>query len=90
MKLKSWWSTARPNTLAVSIAPVLLGISLALHNNELNNIFVAFLTLIAAIMIQIGTNFINDYYDFINGADDKNRLGPIRSAQSGLLSLKLR
>jgi len=87
MKLKSWWITARPNTLAISIAPVLLGISLALHNNELNNIFVAFLTLIAAIMIQIGTNFINDYYDFINGADDKNRLGPIRSAQSGLLSL---
>ena len=87
MKLKSWWSTARPNTLAISIAPVLLGISLAFHNNQLNNIFVAFLTLIAAIMIQIGTNFINDYYDFINGADDKNRLGPIRSAQSGLLSL---
>ena len=87
MKLKSWWITARPNTLAVSIAPVLLGISLAFHDNQLNNIFVAFLTLIAAIMIQIGTNFINDYYDFINGADDKNRLGPIRSAQSGLLSL---
>ena len=87
MKLKSWWSTARPNTLAVSIAPVLLGISLAFHNNQLNNIFVAFLTLVAAIMIQIGTNFINDYYDFIKGADDQNRLGPIRSAQSGLLSL---
>ena len=87
MKLKSWWITARPNTLAVSIAPVLLGISLAFHNNQLNNIFVAFLTLVAAIMIQIGTNFINDYYDFIKGADDQNRLGPIRSAQSGLLSL---
>ena len=87
MKLKSWWITARPNTLVVSIAPVLLGISLAFHNNQLNNIFVAFLTLVAAIMIQIGTNFINDYYDFIKGADDQNRLGPIRSAQSGLLSL---
>ena len=37
-------------------------------------------------MIQIGTNFINDLYDFIIGADNKDRLGPIRAIQSGLLS----
>ena len=42
----------------------------------------------AAILIQIGTNLINDLYDFINGADDENRLGPIRVTQSGLLSKK--
>ena len=44
-----------------------------------------FLTIISAIIIQIITNYVNDLFDFLNGAD-KNRLGPKRMLQSGLLS----
>ena len=83
MNFYAWWTAFRPNTLIVSIAPVILGIALSIHNNNFTSILVAFFTLIASILILIGTNLINDLYDFINGADNENRLGPTRAAQSG-------
>jgi 1,4-dihydroxy-2-naphthoate octaprenyltransferase len=43
-------------------------------------------TLLAALFIQVGTNFANDYSDFHRGADHEGRLGPVRVTQSGLLS----
>ncbi len=89
MNLQAWWIAFRPNTLIVSIAPVFLGLALT-YNSSQHNVdwLIGSLTLMAAILIQIGTNLINDLYDFINGADDENRLGPIRVTQSGLLSKK--
>ncbi len=88
MNIYAWWTACRPNTLIVSISPVLLGLSLSIHDNNFSSNLVAIFTLIAAVLIQIGTNLINDLYDFINGADNDNRLGPIRAVQSGLLSQK--
>ena len=41
----------------------------------------------ASILIQIGTNLSNDLSDFLKGTDTKDRLGPIRAAQSGLLTI---
>jgi 1,4-dihydroxy-2-naphthoate octaprenyltransferase len=38
------------------------------------------------LLIQIGTNFANDYSDFHRGADHEGRLGPIRVTQSGLIT----
>ena len=38
-----------------------------------------------ALLIQIGTNFANDYYDFIKGADTAERVGPRRAVASGLI-----
>jgi len=43
------------------------------------------MTLICALLIQIGTNFANDYSDFVRGADHEGRLGPVRVTQSGLI-----
>ena len=86
MNIHAWWTACRPNTLIVSIAPVLIGVSLSIYDDNFTSYLVALLTLFSAILIQIGTNFINDLYDFINGADTENRLGPIRATQSGLLS----
>ena len=88
MNIHAWWTACRPNTLIISVAPVFLGVSLAINNDKFNSFLVAILTLLAAVLIQIGTNLINDVYDFISGADTKNRLGPIRATQSGLLSKK--
>ena len=88
MNINAWWTACRPNTLIISIAPVLLGLSLAINNDKFNSFLVAILTLLAAMLIQIGTNLINDLYDFISGADTEDRLGPIRATQSGLLSKK--
>ena len=86
MKIKSWLIAARLNTLIVSIAPVLLGIALSIKKNQFSSFLVGFLTLLASILIQLGTNFINDLYDFLSGADDINRLGPQRAVQSGILT----
>jgi 1,4-dihydroxy-2-naphthoate octaprenyltransferase len=44
------------------------------------------ITLASALLIQIGTNFANDYSDFHRGADHEGRLGPTRVTQSGLIS----
>jgi 1,4-dihydroxy-2-naphthoate octaprenyltransferase len=44
------------------------------------------MTLLAAVLIQIGANFANDVYDFLKGSDREDRLGPTRATQSGLIS----
>jgi 1,4-dihydroxy-2-naphthoate octaprenyltransferase len=46
----------------------------------------AFFALLGAILIQIGTNFSNDYSDFLKGADTSERKGPLRATQAGLVT----
>ena len=84
MKIKLWINAARPKTLAASIVPIVCAM-LILPNHNLFKIHIFILTITAAIIIQIITNYINDLYDFLNGAD-KERIGPQRMLQSGLLS----
>ena len=42
-----------------------------------------FTVLAAAMLIQVGTNFANDLFDFLHEADTSDRLGPERATQSG-------
>ena len=46
----------------------------------------AMLCLGFALLVQIGTNFANDYYDFIRGADTAARVGPRRAVAAGLIA----
>lgn len=84
MKIKAWIYAARPKTLAASVVPIISAI-IIIPNFKLFNFNIFILTILAAIIIQIITNYINDLYDFLNGADT-NRIGPQRMLQSGLLS----
>ncbi|MEZ4621225.1 MAG: 1,4-dihydroxy-2-naphthoate polyprenyltransferase [Caldilineaceae bacterium] len=40
----------------------------------------------ARMLLQIGSNFANDYFDFFKGADTSERLGPTRATAAGLLT----
>jgi 1,4-dihydroxy-2-naphthoate octaprenyltransferase len=84
-KFKSWFIALRPRAYPATIAPVLLGSSLAYSNGEFNPI-VLVLALICAMLMQTGSNFINDIYDHRKGADNENRLGAPKVLTSGLLT----
>ncbi|WP_319778762.1 1,4-dihydroxy-2-naphthoate polyprenyltransferase [Maridesulfovibrio sp.] len=86
IKLKLWIMAIRPKTLSAALCPVMVGTSLAVLDDSFKFI-PALLCLLFALLIQIGTNFANDYYDFIKGADTEERLGPKRVTASGLISL---
>jgi len=79
-----WLMAARPRTLSASVSPVLVGTAVA-HGVGGFRPLAALLALLASLLIQIGTNFANDYSDFKHGAD-ANRVGPIRVTQSGLIA----
>lgn len=79
-----WRDAARPRTLPAAVAPVLVGTALAWSVNFLD-LAAAALCLGFALLIQIGTNFANDYYDFIKGADTAARVGPRRAVAAGLI-----
>lgn len=83
-----WIQAARPKTLFVSISPVITAIAIALGNGLSFPILPAIICALFAIMAQIISNFVNDYADFIKGADDDKRLGPKRMLASGLISKK--
>ena len=83
--LKIWILAARPKTLWVSVAPVAIGSAMAFEGGGLH-ILSAVSALLGAVLIQIGTNFANDYFDHHKGADSQGRLGPTRVVQAGLVS----
>jgi 1,4-dihydroxy-2-naphthoate octaprenyltransferase len=82
--LRVWVLAARPKTLTAAVAPVLVGTGLAAHLAEIV-VLPAAAALLGAILIQIGTNLANDYYDFVRGGDTEDRVGPVRVTQAGLL-----
>ena len=75
---------ARPQTLPAGSAPVVVGAGLAAHAG----VFAALpwlAALVGALLIQVGTNFANDYYDAVNGADTDDREGFTRVTAGGLI-----
>jgi 1,4-dihydroxy-2-naphthoate octaprenyltransferase len=83
--IRVWLLAIRPKTLIASVSPVLIGTTLALSDGFFNP-FLFLVTLLTAIGIQISTNLANDYFDFLKGADNAARKGPLRVMQAGLVS----
>lgn len=86
-KLNSWIIAGRPKTLLAALVPVMVGSAVAFNENKLVIIY-SIVALMCSILIQVGTNYANDLYDFINGADNEKRKGPRRVLASGLISVK--
>ena len=76
---------ARPQTLPAAAAPVIVGTGLAVHDGVFAGL-PALAALVGAALIQIGTNFANDYYDAVQGADTEDREGFTRVTAGGLIA----
>ena len=87
-KFAAWWLAMRPKTLSVSVVPVLVGTALAYFERGTFVWWPALAALLAAMLIQIGTNLYNDVGDFERGADTAERLGPPRATAQGWLSAR--
>lgn len=87
-KSSAWILAARPKTLPASVGPVILGSSLVKIEIIKENWHILLLTLLCALLLQIATNLVNDYFDSAKGLDDDNRLGPDRAIQMGWLTPK--
>ncbi len=78
-ELEKWILASRPKTWIASLSPVLIGTSMAPSISW----FIFALTALFSLLIQIGTNYANDYFDFLSGADTHERIGPKRAVQQG-------
>ncbi len=89
-RIGDWISAARPATLGLALAPVILGWAIAMlelflaEKDAWNpaNLIATGLAALLAITLQVGVNFANDYSDGIRGTD-QNRVGPKRLTASG-------
>ncbi|MFZ5493835.1 MAG: 1,4-dihydroxy-2-naphthoate polyprenyltransferase [Verrucomicrobiota bacterium] len=79
-----WIEAARPQTLPAAVIPVMVGTALAAAH-RLADYGHAAICLAFALLVQIGTNFANDYFDFVQGADTPARVGPRRAVAAGLI-----
>ncbi len=75
---------ARPQTLPAAAAPVLVGSAVALWAGVFQAL-PAVAAFVGAALIQVGTNFANDYYDAVQGADTADREGFTRVTAGGLI-----
>lgn len=85
-KFDAWILASRPRTLAAAIVPVIVGSSIAIRD-ELFQPLAAFIALLCSILIQVGTNYVNDLFDFLHGTDKEDRTGPQRAVASGIISV---
>lgn len=82
--LALWWQAIRPRTLGLSVSPVMAGLAAAVAQPEpIRHPWVALVIVIGVLAIQAGTNLFNDAADFLNGTDQKTRLGPPRVTERG-------
>lgn len=88
-KLKMWWETARPKTLPLALASIFTGSALGYWANPQGfNRLVMALCLLTTILLQVLSNFANDYGDHQKGSDTEERIGPLRGIQKGAISAK--
>ena len=86
-KLQAWISACRLRTLPLSISGAIIGSGVA-YSEGVFNLSVFIYTILTTLSFQILSNLANDYGDGVKGTDNKNRIGPERALQSGIISPK--
>lgn len=84
-----WLRIIRPQTLFASLCPVLVGLMVAYMLIQQSSPFAqltAVLTASCALALQILSNLINDYYDYLRGTDKQGRVGFKRALAEGTVT----
>jgi 1,4-dihydroxy-2-naphthoate octaprenyltransferase len=94
-KSQAWLHAIRPRTLPLSISGILVGAGLAKLIHEVSEPYkeiyfweIFSLALLTTVGFQILSNLANDLGDSQKGTDNKDRVGPTRAVQSGIISQK--
>ncbi|MBP6459281.1 MAG: 1,4-dihydroxy-2-naphthoate octaprenyltransferase [Crocinitomicaceae bacterium] len=84
--IKSWLKAFRLRTLPLSMSGIILGSFLAKKDGFWDQqIFM--LAMFTTLFFQVLSNLANDLGDSQKGTDNENRIGPMRSVQSGEISM---
>ncbi len=73
--LAVWYVALRPFTYPASIVPVLVGSAVAWYRGH-TDLVLFLLTLFGSVAVQAGTNLANEYFDYVQGVDRADSLGP--------------
>src|SRR5689334_11914288 len=70
----AWYRAARPRSLTATYIPLALAGVIALDDGRFDLLrFV--LAFIGALALQIGANLVNEYFDYVRGADAEKQAG---------------
>ena len=92
--MKHWIQAARLRTLPLSVSGIMVGSLYALANptndiltpTQVFSWIIFGFAMLTTLGLQILSNFANDYGDGIKGTDNKDRIGPMRAIQSGVIT----
>jgi 1,4-dihydroxy-2-naphthoate polyprenyltransferase len=83
--MKQWIAAARPRTLPLALASIILGTFLAAAAGQFSWLTFT-LAALTTIFLQVLSNFANDYGDAVSGKDTPERVGPRRAVATGDIS----
>ena len=82
-----WIKASRLRTLPLAFSCIIVGTAIVLRGNpEEFSWTILLLTLFTTLLLQVLSNWANDYGDFVKGTDDDSRIGPERVLQSGKIN----
>ncbi len=84
-KFLVWIEAFRLRTLPLALSSAILGSFLAYADGQFNPAVFG-LAIATTILLQILSNLANDFGDSHHGTDNVNRVGPVRTVQSGKIS----
>jgi 1,4-dihydroxy-2-naphthoate octaprenyltransferase len=83
--MNRWVEAARPRTLPLAVASIMLGNMLAYSQGTFNWI-IAILAILTTVALQVLSNFANDFGDSMNGVDNQDRKVALRAVQTGKIN----
>jgi 1,4-dihydroxy-2-naphthoate octaprenyltransferase len=83
--MNRWVEAARPRTLPLAVASIMLGNMLAYSQGTFDWI-IAILAILTTVALQVLSNFANDFGDSMNGVDNQDRKVALRAVQTGKIN----